>query len=110
VPVLGDSVFDMTEEGVRGLAAELPAGSHERLSLAHVRGAVEATTELLREAPGALWQAGGADLAALLREVDRLAALADGVRVAIAAEAHQRGEVAASQCATTRAWVGEHPP
>ena len=57
-----------------------------------------------------LWQGGGTQLATLLGQVDELAALAAGVRMTITAEALSRGEIAASQCVSTSAWVAAHAP
>jgi len=65
---------------------------------------------LLRALPALLWQASGSDLGGLLADLDALAAVAGGTRVAVAAEAMERGEIAASQSANTRAWVATHAP
>ncbi len=105
------SVTDMTQApphpATEAPAAE-PAG--QRVCLAEVAASVSAATALLRGAPAVLWQGGGTQLATLLGQVDELAALAAGVRVAITAEALSRGEIAASQCASTSAWVTAHAP
>ena len=45
-----------------------------------------------------------------MTELDQVAALAGAGRVAVTAEAVQRGEVASSQCASTGAWVAQHAP
>ena len=79
-----------------------------RGSLGEVRASVAATVALLPTAPGLLWQASGSEMGELLAEVDELAALAAGLRVAVTAEALERGEVASSQCANTAAWVAQH--
>ena len=59
---------------------------------------------------GVAWQAGGAELGDVVGELDAVAALAAAGRVAFTAEALERGEVAASQCGSTAAWVAEHAP
>lgn len=81
-----------------------------RVGLAQVRAALAGTAELLSALPETIWQAAGAELGSLLGELDRVAALAAAGRVAVTAEAVQRGEVTASQCASAAAWVGQHAP
>ncbi|MGB8383726.1 MAG: hypothetical protein WCG47_21170, partial [Dermatophilaceae bacterium] len=85
-------------------------GTQPIAGLAQVRAALASTAELLRALPEVLWQAAGAELGSLLGELDRVAALAAAGRVAVTLEAVQRGEVAASQCASAAAWVGQHAP
>ncbi len=104
-----DSVFDMRQEcsppratGIGGVPGA------RRGSLGEVRASVAATVSLLPTAPGLLWQASGSEMGELLAEVDELAALAAGLRVAVTAAALERGEVASSQCANTAAWVAQH--
>ena len=95
--VLADTVVVMTDtQPIAGLA--------------QVRAALASTAELLRALPEVLWQAAGAELGSLLGELDRVAALAAAGRVAVTVEAVQRGEVAASQCASAAGWVGQHAP
>lgn len=65
---------------------------------------------MLRELSHLLWQATGSDLSGLMTELDQVAALAGAGRVAVTAEAVQRGEVASSQCASTAAWVAQYAP
>lgn len=76
--------------------------------MAQVRTALATTAALLSALPEIIWQAAGAELGSLLGELDRVAALAAAGRVAVTAEAVQRGEVAASQCASAAGWVGQH--
>ena len=60
--------------------------------------------------PGALWQASGSDLTVLMGRLDALQGATSAAMVAVAAEAERRGEVAASQHASTSAWVHAHAP
>ena len=76
------------------------------MSLPDVRDCLATSVEMLRELPRLLWQASGSDLSGLMTELDQVVALAGAGRVAVTAEAVQRGEVAGSQCAGTAAWVG----
>ncbi|MGV1009336.1 MAG: HNH endonuclease [Dermatophilaceae bacterium] len=85
-------------------------GRVDRAGLAQLRGSLVAIVQELRQLPGVLWQAGGEQLGHLLGELDQVAALTAAGRVAVTAEAVQRGEVAASQCAGTAAWVAAHAP
>jgi hypothetical protein len=71
-----------------------------------IAGATEAVGELL--AP--LWQVQGAELGALLAQLDELASRAGGARVAVAAEAQTRGEITASQAGSTATWIAAHAP
>ena len=57
-----------------------------------------------------LWQVQGGELGALLGELDALAAVACGARVAVVGEAESRGEITASQAGSTAGWVAEHAP
>lgn len=98
----------MTHEGLQLLAAELEASSDERVSLAELRAGIDSAVRLVRALPAVLWQASGSDLGAMLAEVDQLAAVTGGARVAISAEALERGEIASSQCVSTAAWVAQH--
>jgi len=68
--------------------------------------AVEAITGL-REL---LWQVPNGHLGDVLGELDQLAALAAGARVAVVAEAETRGEIAASQAGSVTGWVAGHAP
>ncbi|MFZ1287240.1 MAG: hypothetical protein WAR57_09425, partial [Candidatus Phosphoribacter sp.] len=70
-------------------------------SVADRRALWAAATAALTELSEALWQVHGDQLGALLGELDTLAALAAGARVAVVAEAESRGEVAASQTGST---------
>ncbi|MGV1009278.1 MAG: HNH endonuclease signature motif containing protein [Dermatophilaceae bacterium] len=88
-------------------ASSGPAG---RVSLADRRAVLTAAADALRDLPQDLWQACGSDLGALMGELDDVAALAGGARIAVTAEASERGEVASSQCANTAAWVAAHAP
>jgi hypothetical protein len=57
-----------------------------------------------------LWQVQGAELGSLLGQLDALAAVTCGARVAVVGEAEARGEIAASQAGSTAGWVVEHAP
>ena len=81
-----------------------------RVAVAQIRAALATTAAQLNALPEVLWQAAGAELGSLLGELDRVAALAAAGRVAVTLEAVQRGEVAASQCASAAGWVGLHAP
>ncbi len=110
-----DSVFDMRQESsepsvVCPVADIGVVPREQRGSLGEVRASVAATVALLAGAPSLLWQSCGTELAQLLAEVDQLAALAAGLRVAVTAEAVDRGDVASSQCANTATWVAQHAP
>lgn len=104
-----DSVFDMRQKCSPPRATGIGGVPGDRCgSLGEVRASVAATVALLPTAPGLLWQASGSEMGELLAEVDELAALAAGLRVAVTAAALERGEVASSQCANTAAWVAQH--
>ena len=109
--MVADTVVVMTDTqplvGVPGNSQGMAGG---RLGLAQVRAALASTADLLRALPAVLWQASGADLGVVLGELDQVAALASAGRVAVTAEALERGEVASSQCAGTAAWVAQHAP
>ncbi|MGV1009795.1 MAG: hypothetical protein ACOYBY_14470 [Dermatophilaceae bacterium] len=79
-------------------------------SLSAARRALAEAFAALKVLPRLLWQAGRGELDVVLGEVDELAALAAAGRVAVTAEALERGEVAGSQCASTTAWVAAHAP
>ncbi len=57
-----------------------------------------------------LWQVQGGELGALLTELDDLAAVAGGARVAVVAEAETRGEISGSQAGSTAGWVAANAP
>ena len=57
----------------------------------------------------ALWQAGDAELEALMEALDSVAASASAGRAAVALEARARGTIASSQL-TTDGWVAAHAP
>ncbi len=60
---------------------------------------------------GQLWQAGGAELGALLGEVDALVGMGEAARVSVVAEALQRGEPGSGERALSSVdWVREHAP
>ncbi len=80
------------------------------VSVADRRALWAAAADALAGVGGLLWQVTGADLGALLGELDTLAALAAGARVAVVAEAAARGEVAASQAGSVTGWVAGHAP
>lgn len=73
------------------------------------RDAVASASAALCGFAGELWQAGSADLAEAMAEVDRLASLAAAARVSIAAEAVARGVVAESG-ESAFSWVRTHAP
>ncbi|HPK88446.1 MAG TPA: DUF222 domain-containing protein [Dermatophilaceae bacterium] len=83
------------------------AAAHDSASRrAEIRAATKTVTELV----ASLWQVQGAELGTLLGELDALAAVACGARVAVVGEAESRGEIAASQAGSTAGWVAEHAP
>ncbi len=57
-----------------------------------------------------LWQIPGVELEAWVTLVDRLGGLAAGARVALAVEAQQRGEIAASQAGSVTGWLTRSAP
>ena len=77
---------------------------------AECRVAIAVGTSGVRELLNLLWQVQGSELGALLIELDDLAAVASGARVAVVAEAEARGEISASQAGSTAGWVAEHAP
>ncbi|MGV1007630.1 MAG: HNH endonuclease [Dermatophilaceae bacterium] len=85
-------------------------GAGATVSLTEGRQVLAAATTVLRALIGVLWQANGADLGDVLGELDAVTALAAAGRVAVAAEALERGEVAASQYAGTAAWIAGNAP
>ena len=74
------------------------------------RAEIRAATRTVTELVASLWQVQGAELGTLLGELDALAAVACGARVAVVGEAESRGEIAASQAGSTAGWVAEHAP
>jgi hypothetical protein len=74
------------------------------------RVAIAAATSAVRELVQVLWQVPGGELGALLGELDALAAVAGGARVAVVAEAEARGEICGSQAGSTAGWVAQHAP
>lgn len=84
--------------------------SQGSVSLMQRRAALHAARLALADLTGVLWQAAGEELGSLLTEIDTMAALARGARVAVAAEAVSRGEVASSQAGSTTAWVRQFAP
>ena len=107
-----DSVNDMTDCSLGHRLTDSGTASADRSvgSLADGRAVLAAATKMLRELPGVLWQSTGGELGELMGQLDDVAALAGGVRVAVTAEALERGEIADSQCAGTRGWVAQHAP
>ncbi len=71
---------------------------------------LSAATELLLQLPVSVSRLGAQDLDAVLRAVDRLAAVATAGRFTLASEADGRGDVAASSAGSVRVWVGERCP
>lgn len=69
-----------------------------------------AAVEALERLPSALWQVQGEELSAWVTLVDRLEALAAGARVALTAEAAQRGEINASQAGSIGGWLTAAAP
>ena len=83
------------------------AAAHDSASRrAEIRAATRTVTELV----ALLWQVQGGELGALLGELDALAAVVCGARVAVVGEAEARGEISASQAGSTAGWVAEHAP
>ena len=74
------------------------------------RAEIRAATKTVTELVASLWQVQGAELGTLLSELDALAAVACGARVAVVGEAESRGEISASQAGSTAGWVAEHAP
>ena len=74
------------------------------------RVAIAAATSAVRELVQVLWQVQGGELGALLNELDALASVASGARVAVVAEAEARGEICGSQAGSTVGWVAQHAP
>ncbi|MBL0004988.1 MAG: DUF222 domain-containing protein [Actinomycetales bacterium] len=74
------------------------------------RAEIRAATRTVAELVASLWQVQGGELGALLGELDALAAVACGARVAVVGEAESRGEITASQAGSTAGWVAEHAP
>ncbi len=79
-------------------------------SVADRRALWAAATESVVGLREVLWQAPGSELAAMLGELDRLAALTAGARVAVVVEAETRGEIAASQAGSVTGWVAAQAP
>ena len=77
---------------------------------AECRVAIAAATSAVTDVLGLLWQVQGAELGTMLGELDALASVAGGARVAVVAEAEARGEISGSQAGSTAGWVAEHAP
>ncbi len=77
---------------------------------ASCRAVIAAGTAAVTELVTLLWQVQGGELGALLGELDALAAVAGGARVAVVAEAESRGEITASQAGSTAGWAAAHAP
>ncbi len=96
---------------VLGMTAMALSGPEEPLGpLGVLRAAVSAATTALGGLGRLLALLPASDLTDLLSEVDRLAAVAAGARVAIAGEGVERGLAAASQAGSTRDWIRAHAP
>jgi hypothetical protein len=100
-----------------GLSVEAPIVGfmQQTLGLTQHRERIAAARESLRDLDSVLWQApsgGGADgLAGLLTEIDSLGGACDAARVAVTAEAMDRGETTGGSAATTPVqWVRQHAP
>ncbi len=83
-------------------------GSGATRTLRERRAVVAVAVSALSDIGGVLWQGAGAELGELLSVLDTLVACGEAARVAVTAEAVARGEVAASQCGSTRQWVRGH--
>ncbi|MDQ2846159.1 MAG: HNH endonuclease [Actinomycetota bacterium] len=70
-----------------------------------MRDLVAATAAALKQLPAIAHQTANAELVSIVGEFDELAALGTAGVVTMTAEAEQRGVIAASQCASTAAWV-----
>ncbi len=79
------------------------------LSLAERRARLEAAEAALDGLDEALYQASGAELGEWMTLADRVSAKASAVRVSVAVEATQRGEVAESGT-NVHGWVRDHAP
>lgn len=79
-------------------------------SAAERQAALVAAVDALADLSSVLWQVQSDRLATWVTLVDRLAALASGARVALTAEAQQRGEIAASQARSAAGWLAAAAP
>lgn len=86
----------------------MDGGAGQRLADRAV--AIEAAVEALRGLRDVVHEADGPGLTELLGRLDEVATLAAAGRVVVTGEALTRGEIAASQCATTTQWVESHAP
>ena len=86
--------------------AYMDATARSTASVSDRDAALRAAREALTGLAGVLWQAAGGDLGSLLGLLDEVCSLAAAGRVAVAREAVTRGEVAASQAGSLRAWTG----
>jgi hypothetical protein len=81
------------------------------MSLGERRGALAGARRALAGLESRLWEAGGAELAELLGEVDRVVSAGEAARVSVVAEAIDRGEPGAGERALSPVdWVREHAP
>src|SRR6478672_8732712 len=89
-----------------GLAlADDGAAADAAPSLAGRRELVRAVESALAGVEGVLHQCLGSDLGEAFAELDALSRRVEAARVAVLAEALERGEVASSECASPTAWV-----
>ncbi len=79
------------------------------VGLEECRSGLEAARDLLDDVASVLFSASGSQLGELMTLVDSVAARASAARVAIAAEAIERGEVADSGT-NAHTWVRDHAP
>jgi hypothetical protein len=88
----------------------MDAAAPATASVSDRAAALRAAREALTGLAGVLWQASGAELGPLMGLLDDLSSLAGAGRVAVAQEALIRGEVAAGQAGSLRAWIDTHAP
>lgn len=72
------------------------------------RQTIDAAIAVMARVRGWLSAVPSGELGALMIEVDRAGALFGAARVEVAADAEDRGDITASQCASTSGWVAEH--
>lgn len=105
VQALGGAPAGAAVSGAAGSTAGSGApGAAER------HGVLVAAVDALEGLWSVLWQVQGNDLAAWVPVVDRIASLSAGARVALTAEAAQRGEINASQAGSIGGWLSAAAP
>src|SRR3954468_9657039 len=82
----------------------------EGTSFAEDRAVLVAAAPVLRRVLGRLHQAGSGELGSLFAELDALKALAEAAQVGVLDQALSRGEVRASDAASSAGWVRQWGP